>query len=281
MLKLWEIVKSYFVLSKKTNYVKQSAGFPKNTSKTIYTASNGNTPRPKITLAFCQWLAGLIDGDGSLLVSKRGYTSCEITVGLADVGALLLIQSLLGGSIKPRTGVRAVRYRLHSRKGMALLISCVNGHIRHTDRLAQLASVCQVLDIIPLAPSLLSTTHAWFSGFFDADGTITFSIKNGFPQLTIRVGNKLAINLSHFLQLGIGNLYFDSSQKGCWKWTIQSRQDLETMLSYFEVCPSRTDKSNRLSLVPRFLELRDIRAYKPTSSAYPLWESFLKDWGTR
>jgi hypothetical protein len=29
--------------------------------------------------SFCEWLAGLIDGDGSLLVSKQGYTSLEIT----------------------------------------------------------------------------------------------------------------------------------------------------------------------------------------------------------
>jgi hypothetical protein len=31
---------------------------------------------------FNEWLAGLIDGDGSLLISKQGYISCEITMGL-------------------------------------------------------------------------------------------------------------------------------------------------------------------------------------------------------
>ena len=31
-----------------------------------------------------QWLAGLIDGDGCLLISKLGYTSCEITIDLKD-----------------------------------------------------------------------------------------------------------------------------------------------------------------------------------------------------
>lgn len=39
-----------------------------------------------------EWLAGLIDGDGYLLVSKSGYTSCEITMGLEDEHALAIIK---------------------------------------------------------------------------------------------------------------------------------------------------------------------------------------------
>lgn len=58
---------------------------------------------------FNQWLAGLIDGDGSLQVSKAGYSSCEITVALADERMLRIIQNKLGGSIKPRSGVQAIR----------------------------------------------------------------------------------------------------------------------------------------------------------------------------
>jgi len=58
---------------------------------------------------FNQWLAGLINGDGSLLVSKAGYPSCEITVALADERILRIIQNKLGGSIKPRSGVQAIR----------------------------------------------------------------------------------------------------------------------------------------------------------------------------
>jgi hypothetical protein len=33
---------------------------------------------------FNQWLAGIIVGTGSLQVNKAGYSSCEITVALAD-----------------------------------------------------------------------------------------------------------------------------------------------------------------------------------------------------
>ena len=45
-----------------------------------------------------EWLAGLIDGDGCLLVSKGGYPSCEITMGIEDEHALLQVKQKLGGS---------------------------------------------------------------------------------------------------------------------------------------------------------------------------------------
>src|SRR5271155_381597 len=61
-------------------------------------------------ISFNQWLAGLIDGDGSLLINKSGYTSCEITMSLEDTHALLIIKNKLGGSIKLRSGVKAIRY---------------------------------------------------------------------------------------------------------------------------------------------------------------------------
>jgi len=61
------------------------------------------------TRRFNQWLAGLIDGDGCLLVSKAGYSSCEITVALADERMLRIIQNKLGGAIKARSGVKAIR----------------------------------------------------------------------------------------------------------------------------------------------------------------------------
>lgn len=34
---------------------------------------------------FAYWLAGLIDGDGTLLINKLGHTACEITLHEEDV----------------------------------------------------------------------------------------------------------------------------------------------------------------------------------------------------
>jgi hypothetical protein len=49
---------------------------------------------------------------------KAGYASCEITMGIADEHALLQIKQKLGGSVKSRAGMKALRYRLHNRAGM-------------------------------------------------------------------------------------------------------------------------------------------------------------------
>lgn len=89
-------------------------------------------------LNFNQWLAGLIDGDGYLYVTKEGYSGCEITVALEDEKMLRIIQNKLGGSVKPRSGCKAVRYRLQNKPGMIELINRINGLIRNTVRIPQL-----------------------------------------------------------------------------------------------------------------------------------------------
>jgi len=184
------------------------------TSETTRVTSYG-----KKETRFNQWLAGLIDGDGTLQVSKAGYSSCEITVALADERILRIIQNKLGGSIKPRSGVQAIRWRLHNRAGMLDLINRVNGYIRHSSRLVQLNRVCAFLDVQILSPDTLHNEHGWFSGFFDADGTIGYYLKGSYlqPQLTLSVTNKLYADVIHFSTFFGGQIYFDKGQNGYYK----------------------------------------------------------------
>lgn len=85
-----------------------------------------------------EWLAGLIDGEGSLLLSKSGHPSCEITMSLQDQHALAIIKQRLAGSIKLSSGTKALRYRLYNKKGMIELINRINAKVRHTSRVKQL-----------------------------------------------------------------------------------------------------------------------------------------------
>ncbi|KAG1152638.1 hypothetical protein G6F37_000167 [Rhizopus arrhizus] len=162
----------------------QSAGNQRHESSLVGTSET--TRVAPYSKSFCEWLAGLIDGDGSLQVNKKGYTSLEITMGLEDLRCLRYIQDKLGGSIKMRSGAKAYRYRLHNKQGMINLINCINGYTRHTSRLQQLHRVCQQLEISVIYPIKLDKESNWFAGFFDADGTITMSMKNNRPQLSIR-----------------------------------------------------------------------------------------------
>lgn len=256
-------------------------------SSLVGTSETIRTTTDSYSQDFCQWLAGLIDGDGHLHVSKEGYTSCEITMDIADERCLRYIQNKLGGSIKPRSGINAYRWRLHNKKGMIELIHCINGHIRHSSRIKQLHQVCQQLNINPLIPSLLTKESSWFSGFFDADGTITYSFKKHpkgqipLPQLTISVTNKLLADVVYFKEVFGGSIYFDSSQNGYYKWTIQSRENILMMYEHFKQHSCRSSKADRLLLVPLYFELRDIKAFDNESSHYPQWQKFESKWKSK
>lgn len=230
--------------------------------------------------AFNEWLAGLIDGDGTLLVSKSDYASCEITMSLQDEHALAIIKQKLGGSIKLRSGVKALRYRLHNNKGMVNLINRINGNIRHTSRLKQLEKICLLLNIPIIYPKTITINNGWFSGFFDADGTITYSIKNNYPQLTVSVTNKLLIDVINFKSIFKGNVYFDKGQNGYYKWSIQSKEDINFFKSYLLKYPSRSNKKQRLFLTDQYYYLKNLKAYNAPKDS-PLnkaWLTFNRKW---
>jgi hypothetical protein len=89
-------------------------------------------------------------------MSKSGYPSCEITMSIEDYHALAIIKQKLGGSIKLRSGVNAIRYRLHNKKGMLELINRINGKIRHTSRVKQLEYMCSSLNIKIIYTTLMT-----------------------------------------------------------------------------------------------------------------------------
>lgn len=230
-----------------------------------------------------EWLAGLIDGNGSLLHSKSGYLSCEITMALQDEHALAIIKQKLGGSLKLRSGVKAIRYRLHNNKGILELVNRINGKIRHTSRVKQLESICSNLNIRIIYPTAITKDNGWFSGFFDAHGTISYSMKNNYPQLTISVTNKLLIDVIVFIDVFGGNVYFDKGQNGYYKWSIRTRTDIELFKSYLVKYPLFSDKKHRFFLIDKYYQLKDLRAYSALAGN-PLakaWINFNNKWNNR
>ena len=249
--------------SKNVKSKTQSAGNQRHITSLVGTSET--TRAATYPKSFCEWLAGLIDGDGSLQVSKKGYCSLEITMSLEDLSCLHYIQNKLGGNIKMRSGAKAYRYRIHNKQGMLRLISCINGNIRHTTRLQQLHRVCQNLNISVIYPKILNKDSSYFSGFFDADGTITLSFKNNYPQLSLRVVNKLLQDVLCFKEVLGGNIYFDSSQNGYYQWSVQSREDVLNVANYFKKHTVRSHKSHRLFLINDYFVLCELKAFKADS----------------
>lgn len=52
------------------------------------------------------------------------------------------------------------------------------------------------------------------------------SLKNNNPQLTISVTNKLLQDIQWFKDIFDGSIYYDNSQNGYYKWSIQSQKDI-------------------------------------------------------
>jgi len=241
-------------------------------------------------ISWNQWLAGLIDGDGYLGLSRYGYACLEITMDLKDEHALQQIKQQLGGSVKLRAGANALRYRLHHKKGIIDLISRINGNIRNSVRVEQLKKICNLYNIefIEAYPlTAYSIDNGWFAGFFDADGTITFSLKNKVPQLTISVTNKKEIDVLFFKTVFRGYIHFDKAQNGYYKWSIQSKKDILNMLEYFKKHPSRSSKKKRLHLVPLYYSLKKLKAYSflikevENKALYKAWQRFQEKWHER
>ena len=128
--------------------------FSKNMSTNIKTNSLDNKDTDLDDLAFREWLAGIIDGDGYFLLSKNGYNSCEITMDARDKKVLYLIQQRYGGSVKQVSNAYAFKYKLRNRAGLIAIIN----------------DKCS----LNIPESLLDTSdfynNSWLTGFTESDG---------------------------------------------------------------------------------------------------------------
>lgn len=232
-------------------------------------------------IAWNEYLAGLIDGDGSLLISKAGYGSLEITMDIFSEHALNKIKQKLGGSVKLRSGARAFRYRLHNKNGMLDIISRINGFIRHSKRVLQLQKLCILYKIEYQEPIPLTFENSWFSGFFDADGTIGYSFKKGYPQLTVSISNKYKVNLLPFQQFFGGSIRFDKAANVS-KWELYSKEEIFFFYDYIKKHPLHSAKKKRFFLLKRFYLLVSCRAYNQERGSLlnKAWLRFDEQWNT-
>jgi hypothetical protein len=90
------------------------------------------------------------------LLTKKGYASLEIKMDIRDEHILQIIKNVYGGSIKLRSNANALRYRLHDKSGFLMLISHINGYIRHSKKLVQLNQICQKYKLNLIYPNTLN-----------------------------------------------------------------------------------------------------------------------------
>jgi hypothetical protein len=236
-----------------------------------------NTLKPE-DKRFNQWLAGLIDGDGCFQLSKKGYASLEIVAHIRDKNCLYQIKQKFGGAVKLRTNLNHLRFRIHHKQGMLDIIKAVNGEIRNPIRLLQLNKICEKYDIPVLQPAPLTYENAWLSGFLDSDGSIYLNLKSS--QIFIAAGQKNKYLLDILCELYGGSIYIE---KLSFKWIVYTKSEIIKLLKYFKLNPCRSAKLNRINAVPKYYELRDLKAHLAEESTIlgKAWKKFLLRWDKR
>ena len=234
------------------------------------------------TAKFNEWLAGLIDGDGYFLFTKKGYVSCEICMDARDKKALYLILHKYGGSIKSVSGAKAYKYKLRNKKGLLHLINDINGLIRNPIRLLQMNKLCNKYEILIKYPKALTYSNGWLSGFIDSDGSVYLNEKSG--QIFISITQKNRFLLEPLVSLYGGRIDILSPKIEAFKYVIYRKNELYSLIdNYFSKYPLKTEKFKRVCLIKQFYDLRtycnknnihDINKLNKWVSYKDKWEKF-------
>ena len=235
---------------------KCSLVFSRNMSTSVNTncLDNNNTNSLE-NIAFKEWLAGLIDGDGYFLLSKNGYNSCEITMDARDKKVLYLIQHRYGGTVKQISNALAFKYKLRNREGLIKLINDVNGLIRNPSRLLQMNKLCVKFNIELKYSNNLIFNNGWLSGFIDSDGSIYYNEASG--QVFIGISQKNKYLLEPLIHIYGGRVDIHSPKIEAFKYVIYRKVELFNLIdNYFSKYPLRTEKMKRINLIKQFYLVR-------------------------
>ena len=77
-----------------------------------------------------------------------------------------------------------------------------------------------------------------------------------------------------------GYVYIDRGSSKSFKWYVTKKEDVLKLIEYFKKHPSRSAKNKRLDLIPKYYELKGMKAHKadPETRLAKSWEIFLKKW---
>lgn len=197
----------------KTNSFKDLNSFSLIDFKKINNLSNLN---------FSSYLAGLIEGDGTIIVPKTersvkgriNYPSIQIVFNLKDLPLALVIQQKLGhGSLSRKKGTNAYILTINNYEGLLLVVSLINGYMR-TPKIHALWNLIDWLNLrfidLGMEKNPIGTnpliTNSWLSGFIEADGH--FSVRTSMESKYIKVECKFELSQRQISHLGFNNREF-------------------------------------------------------------------------
>lgn len=148
----------------------------------------------------------------------------------------------------------------------------------------------------------LSLDNYWFTGFFDAEGSVTLYKSSTSYAIRIKVTNKFYNNLEPIQRMfNFGTISFDNSSNVSktklspsdytydnrdkypslvLSWRVDRQKDILVLIDYFKKYPPRAPHKchKLLTLVPEFYTLRESRAYRPDHPNHKDWLNHLTKW---
>lgn len=184
----------------KTKFMRVACMQPKN----YYSTYTMGASSEKYNSKLASYLAGLIEGDGTIIVPKTerslkgklNYASIQIVFDARDLALALIIQKTLGhGSIAKKKGLNAYILTINNKEGMVLIANLLSGHMR-TPKIYALHRLIDWLNNKLVGGPLLSlekkgldnspiNSNAWLAGFIDADGhfSVRTSLNSKYPKI--------------------------------------------------------------------------------------------------
>jgi len=232
---------------------------------------------------FYKWLAGFLYGDGYFaFYEKRDEPSLKIAQATWNLHLLELLKDKFGGSIHKIKGEgesNSYRYVLTKRDSLIKLLHGLNGYIRATSRTLQFKKLCDFYNIIWIEPSvLLEQDDQYFSGMFDADGSIVLNVapETNYPRMYLTMSSKYESDIKLFKSIFKGNIILRKKEV-CYDWRIAGKEEILFAQKYFGA-KLRSNKLARANLIPLYYELKEKKAYNKDSPFLKDWEELVKNW---
>lgn len=212
---------------------------------------------------FLYWLIGFTEGDGSFIVSKKGYCEFKLTQSSIDVQILYKVQNLLGlGYVGIQDKKNKTHHlRIRDKIGNKRIIDIFNGNL-HTK--AKIIQFKYFLDSYNKAYGTdikyiennkpITLDNAWLTGFTDAEGCFNAYISKEKPNIKTRIvqiryilsqkGDKeLMDNIAKLLGGSVSHI---KSYNG-YNMTVNLSK-LKSTIEYFNTYPLLTKKINSYNI---------------------------------
>ncbi len=228
------------------------------------------------------YLAGLLEGDGSISIPGLGTTTMNrilnprivFTSHVNNIGMYAFIQSELGGIGRFQTsGTNTLRYIIGDKEGILLCINLMHGKLRTPKNkiFNDLIKSFNVKYSLNIAESLLDTSsfgdNSWFAGFTEADGHFGIKYVESKPKSETRkrsisesVSLKFRLdqraydkptssnmlpfmeNLALFLRCTVKSFNSNKSHSEVLSLSVVSINNIKLLINYFEKYPLLGEK---------------------------------------